>query len=90
MTIMSSVKMHTGWRRVIGNLASFNDVSTVRHMLKDLQLEVAEEGAFRIELARCPEILTEWVKDSEPAVQAALAFIPELEGWLNDRGLVAR
>ena len=87
MTIMSSVRMHTGWRQVIGDLASFNDVSTVRHMLKDLQLEIAEEEAFRLTLTRHPEVLAGWVADSEPAVQAALVFIPELEDWLVSKGL---
>ena len=87
MTIISSVRMHTGWRHVISNLANFNDVTTVRHMLKDLQLELEEETAFRITLAQHPEILAAWVEDSEPAVQAALIFTQELEDWLVNRGL---
>ena len=90
MTIMSSVRMHTGWRHVISNLANFNDVTTVRHMLKDLQLELEEETAFRITLARHPDVLATWVEDSEPAVEVAKVFVKELEDWLHARDLVAR
>ena len=85
---------HREWRQKVilhyGYMEEFPDARTVRIMLGFLHEHVDEEVEMRSLLTEHPEELANWLEHSEPDLQECLGYIKELEGWLNDRGLVAR
>ena len=83
---------HREWRQKVtlnyGSLTEFPDARTIRIMLGFLREKIAEELQFRDTLKDHPEERADWIKHSNPELFDALDFVAELEGWLNDRGLV--
>ena len=83
---------HREWRQKVilhyGYIEEFPDAPTVRIMLGFLREKIAEELQFRDTLKDHPEERADWIERSNPELFDALDFVAELEGWLNDRGLV--